>query len=288
MGRKPVDLDRKMVRNFIISLAKTGMKAKEIKEMVEKAYPGKGLKKTQIYDIIKGVKEGKDMTDQRKFNAKKTKRTPLLIAKVEEEIERNRRLTVKELSRLFDRTETTIFRVLTKDLGLVKKSAPWVPKLLTDEQKAERVRCSQGIINLSKKAGMGNLKKVITMDESAVSFHTPETKRQSKQWIKKGEPGPVKAKVHATRTKQMVVCFMDQDGLIYTNYVPRGRSVTGAYTIECLKKFLKAFRKKRPVLARSGKWILHWDNAPVHSANIVKDYLKEKGIKTYIIIFIYF
>ncbi len=35
------------------------------------------------------------------------------------------------------------------------------------------------------------------MDKSTVSMNTPETKQQSKQWLEKGVPGPVKAKVHA-------------------------------------------------------------------------------------------
>jgi hypothetical protein len=61
------------------------------------------------------------------------------------------------------------------------------------------------------------LDNIVTMDESAVSFHTPETKQQFKQWLKEGEPGPIKAKVHATRAKQMVLVFFDSKGLIYTN-----------------------------------------------------------------------
>ncbi len=63
------------------------------------------------------------------------------------------------------------------------------------------------------------------MDESTVSFHTPQTKQQSKQWLVKGAPGPIKAKVHASRSKQMVLCFFDSKGLIYTNYVPKGSMV---------------------------------------------------------------
>jgi hypothetical protein len=43
--------------------------------------------------------------------------------------------------------------------------------------------------------------RIITMDESAVSFHTPQTKKQSKQWLVKGEPGLIKAKVNASRPR---------------------------------------------------------------------------------------
>jgi hypothetical protein len=87
---------------------------------------------------------------------------------------------------------------------------------------------------------------IVMMDETMVSYHTPETKKQSKQWIPKGQPGPLKARVHASRTKQMVVAFFDSRGLIYTHIVPRGASINVTYTIKVLGKFLEHFKKKRP------------------------------------------
>ncbi len=45
---------------------------------------------------------------------------------------------------------------------------------------------------------------IITIDKSAVLFQTHETKEQYKQRLPKGRHGPTKAKVLATRIKQMV------------------------------------------------------------------------------------
>ena len=84
------------------------------------------------------------------------------------------------------------------------------------------------------------------MDESAISFHTPETKQKSKQWLPKGTPRQIKARIHASRKKQMVVSFFDNKDLIYHHYVELGAKVI--------------FRHKRPEIA-AGKWFLHWDNA---------------------------
>ncbi len=71
-------------------------------------------------------------------------------------------------------SKNTIHNTLQKDVNLSKKSARWVPKLLTDDMKMERVRTSEAflvIIHSRSKAMLG----------SAVSFHTPEMKQQSKQ-----------------------------------------------------------------------------------------------------------
>ena len=65
---------------------------------------------------------------------------------------------------------------------------------------------------------------------------TPETKQQSKEWVKKGSPGPIKCKSQASRVKQMVITFHDKEGLIYTNMVPRGTTVNAAYIVRALKQ----------------------------------------------------
>jgi histone-lysine N-methyltransferase SETMAR len=125
---------------------------------------------------------------------------------------------------------------------------------------------------------MSLLDNIVMMDESAVSFHTPEMKQQSMQWLPKGQPRPVKAKVHATRTKQMVLAFFNSKGLIYTNYVPRGTTVNANYIVEALGTFMKILRKKRPQMV-AGDWLFHWDNAPVHTAAKVTDWMAARGIK---------
>ncbi len=123
----------------------------------------------------------------------------------------------------------------------LKKSARWVPKLLTEEMKKERVRTSEAFLAMIRRRSKAMLENIVTMDESAVSFHTPETKQQSKQWLKKDEPGPIKAKIHATRAKHMVLAFFDAKGLIYMNYgyMPSETTVNARYIVEALLKLVE-------------------------------------------------
>jgi hypothetical protein len=55
------------------------------------------------------------------------------------------------------------------------------------------------------------------MDESAVSFRTPEVKQQSMLWVEKGQTGATKAQVHASRMNQMLQVFFNAKGIIYTS-----------------------------------------------------------------------
>ena len=47
-----------------------------------------------------------------------------------------------------------------------------------------------------------------------------------------------------------------------------------------LREFRKRFGRKRPALFKSGQWLFHKDNGPVHNSILVTDYLTKIGIKT--------
>jgi hypothetical protein len=45
-----------------------------------------------------------------------------------------------------------------------------------------------------------------------------------------------------------------------------------------LGKFIVYLRKKRPEMTK-GNWFLYWDNAPFHTAAVVKNWLAAKEIQ---------
>ncbi len=47
--------------------------------------------------------------------------------------------------------------------------------------------CQHSMVMVNRHS-MAMLVQIVTMDDSAVSFHTPKTKQQSKQWLEKGQP----------------------------------------------------------------------------------------------------
>jgi hypothetical protein len=88
------------------------------------------------------------------------------------------------------------------------------------------------------------------------------------QGLGKGKPGPNKAKVHASRKQQMLLAFFHSKGQIYRHIAPRGAIIHTSYTVVVLGKFLMHL-KKRPEMVK-GDWFLHWNNAPVHDAMVIK------------------
>ena len=129
------------------------------------------------------------MEDKRKENPKKTKRTEGFVNDIKEVVEADRRISVRKLASMFEVSKSTIHAILHDDLGLSKESARWVPKLLSDEQKAARVWSSQEFVRLVEEHGEEVLDRIVTMDKIMLSLFTPETKQASKQWVRRGRRG---------------------------------------------------------------------------------------------------
>jgi hypothetical protein len=77
----------------------------------------------------------------------------------------------------------------------------------------------------------------------------------------------------------MVHVFFDAKGIIYTNFVPKGVTVNASYIQTAMARFLKVFKQQRPIISSQERF-LHSDNALVHNAPSVMDFLAAKGVKT--------
>jgi hypothetical protein len=60
--------------------------------------------------------------------------------------------------------------------------------------------------------------------------------------------------------------------------VPRDVTINANYTVAALGKFLKHLKKKRPQMVQQ-EWFLHWDNTPMHTAVVVKNWLATRTIQ---------
>lgn len=72
----------------------------------------------------------------------------------------------------------------------------------------------------------------------------------------------------------MATVFWDSRGIIFTDYLEKGRTITGQYYADLLDRFDAELMKKRPHLAKK-KVLFHHDNAPAHSSAIATAKLVE-------------
>jgi hypothetical protein len=109
--------------------------------------------------------------------------------------------------------------ILHDYLGLVKKSAPRVPMGLQASEQGPEIGASQDLHGLCGYT----YPQCWTTSRWWTRRWCPTTHVKPKQWIKKGLPGPVKAKVHASCTKCMVLALFDsRDWCTCTRTSPLG------------------------------------------------------------------
>ena len=122
------------------------------------------------------------------------------------------------------------------------------------------------------------VKKVITGDESWVHGYDPETKQQSSQWNRPDEPRPKKARQSRSHVKSMPIIFFGCESVVHYEFSPSGPTINKEYYVEVLKRLRDAERRKRPRFWSSGDWLLHHDNVPAHSSNLVQQFLAKHKI----------
>jgi len=104
--------------------------------------------------------------------------TDELVAKINENIHENRRFTITEFSLEFPQiSQSLLHEIVTEKLGYHKFCARWVPKLLSEDHKKQRMAASLTFLEAYEKNGDSLLNHVVTGDETWVKHVTCETKK---------------------------------------------------------------------------------------------------------------
>lgn len=205
--------------------------------------------------------------------------TPKIIKKVSEIVSSEARYTGKQIASMAGISEGTARKILKHKLGLKRKTARWIPHLLTDGQKRQRVLIAKKLLKMYSNFDRRLLVDIVTGDETWVHFFEPQRKIDNKVWATKHGRRPVIAKRILSAKKVMMAVFFNINGPVLQVSVPKGRSVTGNfYKNKVLKKLRKYFVKRRPKTGLRGVRLLH-DNAPAHTSNTVVDFLKRERVK---------
>ena len=69
--------------------------------------------------------------------------------------------------------------------------------------------------------------------------------------------------------KVMLTVFWDQDGVVMTDFLAKGTTITGAYYVSLLRKLREAIKINRRCKISKGILLLQ-DNAPVHNSCVTR------------------
>jgi histone-lysine N-methyltransferase SETMAR len=131
-----------------------------------------------------------------------------------------------------------------------KLCARWVLRLLTADQKRTCMKISEQCLEHFNKNKTDFVCQFITMDETWIHHYTPESKQQSKQWTEASCSVPKKTRSAPSAGKVMASVFWDAEGILYIDYLEKGKIITGEYYSNLLTRLDKKIRGKDPVCKR--------------------------------------
>jgi len=145
-GASGDSLDKKMSvfheqRICVKFCVKIGKSVIETFEMLKIAFREEAMGMTQTYEWWKHFKEGRTLVDDDdpRSGRPSTSKSDDNVAKVREVIRSNRRLTVREVAEEVSISKTVCHEIITENLSMHRIAAKFVPRLLTDDQKQNRV-----------------------------------------------------------------------------------------------------------------------------------------------------
>jgi len=123
---------------------KIGKSVTETFEMLKTAFREETMGRTQTYEWWKCFKERRtSVDDDPRSGRPSTSKTDDNVAKALEVIHSNRHLTVREVAEEVNISKTVCHEILTENLGMHRIAAKFLPRLMKDDQKQNRVDMSQ-------------------------------------------------------------------------------------------------------------------------------------------------
>lgn len=215
-----------------------------------------------------------DMCDKPRSGRPRTANNDENEERLDQLIRENRRITINEMRAKLD-VGVGALEAMLSSLGYSKVCARWVPRMLTQENKDNRLSVSQELLSQYEVEGDSFLDRIVTGDETWCHHYEPESKRQSMEWHHSGSPPKTKFKRQPSAGKVMCTIFWDRKGVILLDFLEAGTTINSDRYVETLTKLKDRIARKRPEKRRN--FILQHDNARPHTSFKTRECLTKFG-----------
>ena len=258
-------------RSYIKCRIRLNRDSKQIFNELCGIYGPQTISMRTVFRWVKAFKAGEfSVEDDTRPRRPKTSVTKANIAPVKIDVEQDVRLSVKDIANCTGISEGSVQTILKKRLDLIKVCAMWIPHLLTEEQKTQRLKCARKLLKTYKGCNSRVISNLLTGDETWVHMFDPQRRADNKQWKRKDKKRPCIAKRTITSKNMLYAIFFNSSGPVVQVPCPSCQTVTGRfYKNSVLKKVKEFYNKKRPGKGWSGVHLLH-GNASSHKCEVVK------------------
>lgn len=272
-------MEKNELRAVIKYLCLKKMSTKEIHLDIQQTIGTNAVPYSTVAYWVAEFKRGRaNCEDDPRSGRPSTSVTDENVARIEKLVLEDRRISIQQLAEILHISFGCVQSILTDVLGFKKVSARWVPRMLSEVIKEQRVEVSKRNLEIIERDPDTFYRRFVTMDETWLHHFDPETKKQSMAWKRPSSPPVKKFRVFPTAGKIMASVFWDAEGILFIDYLPKGKTITGAYYTELIPKVRQAIIEKR-----RGKWssgvLFHHDNASAHRSQLALAAIRQAGFK---------
>lgn len=256
-----------------------GKNTVEAQQWLIKCYAGSAPSKATICRWYADFKRGRmDTNDGERSGRPNEAVTQQNINQVLKIVMEDRKVKVREIAEIVKISAGSVFTILHKNLAMKKLFSKWVPRLLTTDQKEQRINDSERCLALMNHNKKDFLRRYVTMDETWIHHFTPESNRQSAEWRAAGESRPKRPKTQKSAGKVMASIFWDAHGILFIDYLEKGQNINSDYYMCLLERLKYEIADKRPQMNKK-KVVFHQDNAPCHKSVRTMAKINELGFE---------
>lgn len=223
-------MDEKEFRVLIKHCFLMGKNTVQAKQWLDKCYSDSAPSAATVKRWYADFKRGRaDTNDGERSGRPNSAVVPENVKKVHKIILANRKSKLREIAEVLKISEGSVFTILHEHLSMRKLCSKLVPRLLTVDQKQQRVDDSTNSLELFKRNPTDFLRRYVTTDETWLHYYTPESKRSSAEWTAAGESRPKRPKTQTLAGKVMASVFWDAHGILFIDYLEKGKTINSEY-----------------------------------------------------------
>ena len=230
------------IRSYIKCRIRLNIDSKQIFNELCGIYGPQTITMHTVFRWVKAFKAGKFFVEDDTHPGRpKTSVTKANIAAVKIVVKQDARLSVKDITSCTGISEGSVQTILKKHLDLRRVCARWVPHLLTEEQKTQRLKCARELLKTYNGCNSLVISNLLTGDETLVHIFEPQRRADNKQWKRKDKNAHERT---ISSKKMLYAIFFNSSGSVVQVPCPSGHTVTGRFYKNSVLKKVKEFYNK--------------------------------------------
>jgi hypothetical protein len=202
--------------------------------MLQEAFRDNAMHQSKTFLWYKCFKDRRtSVNNDERSGRPSTSTTPENIAKVGKAILADHRRTIHDVCEIVGLSYRTVQHILVDNLNMSCISVKFVPRLLSDDQKAHHVSVFREL-KQEARDDPNFISNIITGDETCAYSYEPQTKQQLLQWKSPNSLQPKKVRQVRSHAKSMLIVFSTSKELSTRNSYSLVKLSMASFTVSFL------------------------------------------------------